>query len=64
MGIDPVIANPANGGLGMEIRIDQPAQLGADRLVNAYSVACSGMYQPLCWILVQQLPLILFAGQR
>ncbi|MGB1399346.1 MAG: type III pantothenate kinase, partial [Candidatus Puniceispirillaceae bacterium] len=42
MGIDPVIAEPSNGGLGMEIRIDQPAQLGADRLVNAYSVACSG----------------------
>lgn len=42
MGIEPVIAEPANGGLGMEVRIDQPAQLGADRLVNAYSVACSG----------------------
>ena len=42
MGIDPVIAEPSNGRLGMEVRIDQPAQLGADRLVNAYSVACSG----------------------
>jgi len=38
----PVIADPAKGGLGLQVLIDTPAQLGADRLVNAYSVACSG----------------------
>ena len=42
MGIDPVIADTSNGAMGMDVRIDQPTQLGADRLVNAYSVACSG----------------------
>ncbi len=42
IGVVPVIADPAKGGLGLQVLIDTPAQLGADRLVNAYSVACSG----------------------
>jgi len=42
MGVVPVIADPSKGGLGLQILIDTPSQLGADRLVNAYSVACSG----------------------
>ena len=42
IGVTPVIADPAKGDLGLQVLIDTPAQLGADRLVNAFSVACSG----------------------
>lgn len=37
-GIRPIFVGKDTGGLGIEIRIDRPSELGADRLVNTYAV--------------------------
>jgi len=37
-GLKPIFVGKDTGGLGIEIKIDRPSELGADRLVNTYAV--------------------------
>jgi type III pantothenate kinase len=39
MGVEPIIVGEAQVDLGVQVRLDNPAQVGADRLVNALGAA-------------------------